>query len=195
MNISLSELRKNASIKGVILGIALTVLSVFSYYFIVSIAASFWTISFGPFLFSAVIPIAIASVFCTDLRKKAGGFWTFKQAATGIFVMFLVSYAVKFVTYDLLFTKVIEPNSVEKVRTVMMDATTKMLEKSGADQDKIDEQMAKMEKGFKDQEEKSAVSVITGIAISLIFIFVIALIFAAIFKKYPPPVQISDATV
>ncbi|RZL20057.1 MAG: hypothetical protein EOO96_25445 [Pedobacter sp.] len=41
-----------------------------------------------------VIGISLAVFFCIDLRKKAGGYWTFGEALFKIFVMFLLSMAI-----------------------------------------------------------------------------------------------------
>jgi hypothetical protein len=186
MKITDAELRKKGAISGLLLGVILMVLSIVSYYFITSMASSIWMISIGPIIFSVILPIVVAAAFCSDLRKKSGGFWTFKQAVTGIFMMFLLGYVVNYIGYNLLFTKVIEPHAVEKTQTAVINATTSMMEKQGVDQDKIDQQTAKMQKQFEVQTDMSPVKVITSIAISLIFMFVLALIFAAIYKKDPP---------
>jgi len=186
MTISDNDIRKKGAMTGIPLGLILMVLNIFSFYFITSIATSFWMISFGPIIFSVLIPLVIAGIFCSDLRKKLGGYWTFKQATTAIFMMMFVSYAITYLGANILFGKVIEPHMVEKTQTAVIGATTQMMEKQGVDQEKIDEQTEKMQKQFAMQTDTSPVKVLTGIAVSLIFIFVLALIFAAIFKKDPP---------
>jgi hypothetical protein len=186
MTISDNDIRKKGAITGIPLGLILMVLNIFSFYFITTIATSFWMISFGPIIFSVLIPLVIAGIFCSDLRKKLGGYWTFKQATTAIFMMMFVSYAITYLGANILFGKVIEPHMVEKTQTAVIGATTQMMEKQGVDQEKIDEQTEKMQKQFAIQTDASPVKVLTGIAVSLIFIFVLALIFAAIFKKDPP---------
>jgi hypothetical protein len=186
MTISDNDIRKKGAMTGIPLGLILMVLNIFSFYFITTIATSFWMISFGPIIFSVLIPLVIAGIFCSDLRKKLGGYWTFKQATTAIFMMMFVSYAITYLGANILFGKVIEPHMVEKTQTAVIGATTQMMEKQGVDQEKIDEQTEKMQKQFAIQTDASPVKVLTGIAVSLIFIFVLALIFAAIFKKDPP---------
>jgi hypothetical protein len=186
MTISDTEIRKKGAMSGIPLGVILMVLNIFSFYFITSIATSFWMISFGPIIFSVLLPLVVAGVYCSDLRKKIGGYWTFKQATTAIFMMMFVSYAITYLGANILFGKIIEPHMVEKTQTAVIGATTQMMEKQGVDQEKIDEQTEKMQKQFALQTDTSPVKVLTGIAVSLIFIFVLALIFAAIFKKDPP---------
>lgn len=186
MKVSEQELRKKAAGIGLLLGLVVMVLSIFSFYFMTSIATSFWLVSFSPLIFSIAIPLIITILFSIDLRKKIGGYWNFKQAVTGFFVMFAICYAVNYVGVNLLFAKVIEPQMVEKTQEAVKNATGQMLEKQGADQEKIDEAQEKIQKKFDEQKENSPTKVITGFGISLIFIFVISLIFAAIFKKEPP---------
>jgi len=186
MTISDNDIRKKGALTGIPLGLILMVLNIFSFYFITTIATSFWMISFGPIIFSVLVPLVIAGIFCSDLRKKLGGYWTFKQATTAIFMMMFVSYAITYLGANILFGKIIEPHMVEKTQTAVIGATTQMMEKQGVDQAKIDDQTEKMQKQFEMQTDASPVKVLTGIAVSLIFIFVLALIFAAIFKKDPP---------
>jgi len=186
MTVSDNEIRKKSATSGLLLGVILMVLSIFSFYFITSIANSFWMITFGPIIFSVLIPLVVTGIFGSDLRKKIGGFWTFKQATTAMFVMMLVSYAITYVGANVIFGKLIEPQMVEKTQAAVTNATTQMMEKQGVDQEKIDEQTEKMQKQFASQSNSSPVNVLRGIAIALILIFVLALIYAAILKKDPP---------
>ncbi len=75
---------------------------------------------------------------------------------------------------------------IEKTQEAVKNATGQMLEKQGAEQEKIDEAQENIQKKFDEQKENSPTKVITGFGISLIFIFVVSLVFAAIFKKDPP---------
>jgi len=185
-------IKKNALNSGLVLGGVSLVLGIFSFYFITSMTSSFWMIIFGPLIFAIIMPIIIAIFMAKDLRKKIGGFWNFKQAVTGIFIMFLVSAALSRVLNDYVFAKLIEPDMVQKMETAMVNATTSMMEKSGADQEKIDAQTVKVEKGFEDQKNLTIAKALRSIAISIILIFVVALIFGAIFKKEPPLFEVID---
>jgi hypothetical protein len=179
------QIRKNALTNGLMLGLITLVLGIFSFYFITGMTTSFAMIIGGPIIFSIIIPIVIVILFCIDMRKKIGGYWTFKQAVTGIFIMFLAAYVIQMVGRDFVFAKFIEPNMIEKTQDAMTKATTAMLEKSGTDQATIDSKVADMQKQFDAQKDVSVAKTIEGIGISLILMFVVALIFAAIFKKDP----------
>lgn len=178
-------IKKNGATTGLILGAISLVLGILNFYYMTAIATSFWAMILGPIVISMIIPLVLAILFSKDLRKKIGGFWNFKQATTGLFIMFFVSYLVSFAG-NLVFTKVVEPNSIDKLKTAMVTATTNMMEKSGASQEKIDESIARTEKSFDDQKDQSAGKIFKGVAIAVIVCFVFALIFAAFLKKEAP---------
>ncbi|GAA4315059.1 hypothetical protein GCM10023149_11500 [Mucilaginibacter gynuensis] len=180
------SIRKAAIPSGVLLGVILLVLGIFSFYFVVSIASSFWLIVSGPLLFGILVPLVIAVFFVLDLRKKIGGFWTLKQATSGIFILFIVGNIVSTIGRDLLFAKVIEPQMVEKMQNTMVNATTKFMEDQNVEQAEIDKKIAEVEKGFDAQKDAGVAKYIQGVVISIIMTFVLALIFAAIFKREPP---------
>jgi hypothetical protein len=192
MKVTDQELRKKAAGTGVLLGLVVMVLSIFSFYFITGIATSFWMVSFGPLIFSVTLPIIVAVLFCIDLRKKIGGFWNFKQAVSGFFVMFLVCYAINYVGTNLLFAKVIEPHMVEKTQDAVIKASEQMMEKQGIDQAQIDDRLESVKKKFEEQRENTPAKIASNFGISLIFIFVISMIFAAILKKEAPLFTASD---
>jgi hypothetical protein len=139
-----------------------------------------------PILLSFVIPITLVIALCFDLRKKIGGYWNLRQATTGIFIMFFTAYVIQYVGKDLIFAKLIEPHMVEKTEEAMIAATTTMMEKAGTEQTQIDEQEAKIRKEFDDQKTMTVGKVISGIAIAIVLMFVLALVFGAMFKKEPP---------
>ncbi|NCD70085.1 DUF4199 domain-containing protein [Mucilaginibacter agri] len=186
MTISDKDIRKKAAMSGLLLGVIVIVMTIFSFYYVTTMASSPYMVSFGPLIFSVTIPIVVAVFFAIDLRKKIGGYWNFKQAVTGFFVMFLVSYAVNYVGTNLLFAKVIEPQMVEKTQEAVKNASAKIMEEKNVDQEKIDEQMEKIQKQFDEQKEDTPTKVIAHFGISIIMIFVVAMIFAAIFKKEQP---------
>ncbi|MDB4902331.1 MAG: hypothetical protein JWQ63_1612 [Mucilaginibacter sp.] len=178
--------RKQSFQYGLILGAILLVLGIFSFYFIIGMTSSFWMVIFAPFIFSIIIPIILVIFFSLDIRKKIGGYWSFKQATTGIFIMFFMAYVVQFIGRDLIFAKLIEPQMVQKTQEAVMNATTAMLEKTGADQAQIDDKKASIQKQFDLQTNITVGKVIQSIAITIILIFVLALIFGAIVKKDTP---------
>ena len=189
------KLRVTGITFGLLLGLALTILSILSFYIMISIS-SVILISSVPFIFSVLLPIVLVVILCFNFRRRISGFWTFKQAATGIFIMFLTAFVVQFVLRDQVFAKVIEPNMVQKTQTAMTNAVSKFLHESKASQDDIDKKMDDIQKQFDSQKEVTIGKQIQGVCFSIIFMFVLALIFAAFFKKevhtYNPGVGITN---
>ncbi len=131
-----------------------------------------------------LIGIALASYFCVDLRKKAGGFWVFKEALSNIFIMFIVQALAVFF-FTVLFAKV-EPSYIPKMKSVLTKTTTEVLEKTGMDQEKIDEMTEKNDEIFDKQLNPGIKEILITVGTSVVMYFIGALIFAAIFKKDPP---------
>ena len=180
------KIKINGVKSGVLLGLIITALSISSYYFITSIIKSAVLFVAGPIIFSIFIPIFCVVFFCFNARKSIGGYWTFKQATTGIFTMFLIAYLVQFIGKSIIFDKFIEPNGIQKTQTAAINAKAAILKQRGNDQAAIDKDIAEMKKEFGQQQNTSIGSVIQGIVISILFMFLLALIFGSLFKREPP---------
>ena len=172
--------------KGLFFGAILTALSIISYYFIISITNSPIAFIAAPIVFSVFIPIFCVVMICFNLRKQIGGYWTFKQATTGIFVLLLTAYLLQLVTKDLIFDRFIEPNSAQKIQTVALNTKYQIMKQRGEKQQVIDKSMADLRTEFNAQKNLTIGSAIQGIVFSIIFIFLLALIFGSLFKKDPP---------
>jgi hypothetical protein len=186
-------IRKKALEKGLVLGVILLVAGIFSYYFITGMTDNMWLITFGPIVISVIIPLVVAIFLIIGLRREIGGFWVFKQAVTGIFIMFFVANLLSFIGRDLLFAKVIEPNMVENMQTAMVNSVSGMLEQSGQEQDQIDKKIEEINQQFEKQKNPTIGSIIQSQLIAIIFLFVMALIFGAIFKRDPIRNGLEDA--
>ncbi|MDB5091242.1 MAG: hypothetical protein JWR09_5236 [Mucilaginibacter sp.] len=186
MNDIEQKIKINGVKSGLLLGLIITGLSILSYYFITSISKSPVLFVAGPIVFSVFIPIFCVVFFCFNARKNIGGYWTFKQATTGIFTMFLVAYLVQFIGKSIVFDKFVEPNSIQKTQTAAINAKADILKQRGNNQAAIDKDIAEMKKDFAQQQNTSVGSTIQGIIISILFIFLLALIFGSLFKKDPP---------
>ncbi|MGF7040749.1 DUF4199 domain-containing protein [Mucilaginibacter lappiensis] len=180
------QIRKKAIPNGVVLGVALSIFSICSFYFMISMGASVVLMTSAPVFFSLILPLAAAALLCFNLRKRIGGYWSFKQAATGIFVMFIVAFVVQFLLRDLLFAKVIEPNMMQKTETAMVNSVSTYLHNTKVSQENIDKKIADIKKEFDTQKDLSIGKQIQGLGFNIIFMFVFAVIFAAMFKKERP---------
>jgi hypothetical protein len=178
------ELRTNAIIKGVILGVVLLASSIFSYYLITALTKTSWLIITGPYFFSILVPIILTAFFCVDMRKNQGGYWGFKQSVTAIFIMFMVCYGILAIGRDLVFAKLVEPDMAQKIQAVMINVRAEQLKIGGASQMEINNQLTELKKEF--VSTPGVFSIVQDYVTNIIFLFAIAVVFAAIFKKEPP---------
>ena len=180
MELSLENLNKAASTNGVIIGILSTVIGVVTYYVFPSLLGS---MSFG--IGTLVVSLLIYIFFTLDLRKKIGGFWTFKEALKGIFLMSFIAGLV-YSLANVVFYKFIEPGAFEKIAGFMESGMSQTFENMGMEQEKIDEAVAKQIEGIKAQYDPTFAQFFKNLGIAVIIQFVMSLIFAAIFKKEAP---------
>jgi len=180
------QIKVNGIKTGVFLGLIITALSIFSYYFITSVSNSPALFVAGPIIFSIFIPIFLVVFFSFNQRKRIGGFWTFKQATTGIFIMLLTAYFIQLVGKDLIFDKLIEPNNVVNTQKVALAAKAQIMKQRGAKQADIDKSLNDLKEEFSRQRNMTIAGTAQGIVFSTLFAFVFAIIFASLFKKDPP---------
>lgn len=181
---TLENLKPEAAKNGIGLGLISLVLGVISSYVLVNVS-SVMAIYLIPMLIGLLLPLVISIFFCIDLRKKVGGFWNLRQATSGIFIMFLISYVIS-TAGTLIFTKFIEPDMKTSIQSRMIDATSEALKQQGMDQDEIDKKIEEINAGFEKQANGTVMQNIQGHVIGIILIFVFALLFGAIFKKEKP---------
>lgn len=179
------RIKINGVKSGIILGVIITALGIISFYFITATPSAVMFVA-GPIIFAVFLPIFVVTFLCFKGRKDVGGYWTFKQATTGIFIMFLVAYALQYIGKGIIFDKFVEPNNAAKVETAAVNAKTANLKERGNDQKSIDKAIEELKKDFV-QPTPTIGSTIQGIIISVILIFVLAIIFGALFKRDQPP--------
>jgi len=131
------------------------------------------------------IAIGLAVYFTLDIRKKIGGYWTFREALGNIFLMFIVQVVVVTLATTV-FAKWIEPTYADTVREITLNATTRMAESISSDQEVIDKIIADAEESIEKQVNPGLMDLVKGLSIAAILYFIGALIFAAIFKRNPP---------
>jgi len=174
------NLKQEALKNGAIWGIINIVLFVVVWYGMPSLMSSF---SFTGI--SIVIGIVLASFFCIDLRKKAGGYWSFSQALWPIVGMFLMNMTLVFL-FTQLFAKVIDPTYPVKMKEMSMESSEKMFNSMGMDEATTQEALAKTEERLDSQFNPTFSQGVVSYGIAAVIYFVLALIFAAIFKKNNP---------
>ncbi|RZK09591.1 MAG: DUF4199 domain-containing protein, partial [Flavobacterium sp.] len=123
------EIKQAALPKGLILGGVSLLLTVFSFYFTTAITTTDVMVVLSPLIFLIIVPIIITVFFILKIRKKIGGYWTFRQATSGVFIIFLLSYVINTIGSGVIFEKLIEPDMAQKTKNVMVPAFTSILNK------------------------------------------------------------------
>ncbi|MEJ7691817.1 DUF4199 domain-containing protein [Daejeonella sp.] len=180
MELSLENLNKAAANNGLIIGILSAILGIVIFYIAPSLFGSMW-FSIGNLVFFLVLYI----FFTIDLRKKIGGYWNFKQAFTGIFIMaFVAGLLLTVVNY--LFYQFVEPDGFAKISGFIEQGATKTFESMGMDEDQIEKAVSEQLKSMKKQFDPTPMDMLTNFGIGLVVEVIMSLIFAAIFKKEAP---------
>lgn len=120
------------------------------------------------------------------MRRRIGGYWDFKQAVTGAFIMFLISYAILAIGRDVVFTRMVEPDMVSKTEAVMLNARSESLKAQGASQKEISSQMTELKKELELQKDQGFFNIVYGYLANVILLFVLALVVGSILKKPAP---------
>jgi hypothetical protein len=178
-----SELKKYSFRNGLLLGLILLSFNIISFYLITTIVKSPIGVIGVPYLFSIILPIPFATLFCYKLRASIGRLWDFRIATSGIFIMFLTSYLVIFAGRDLVFARLIEPHMDTKIENALLAATPIALKKSGATDKQIADKQKEIRDQFATQDNITVGKEIQSLIISVIFIFIVALVFGALFKN------------
>ncbi|MEH6306015.1 DUF4199 domain-containing protein [Olivibacter sp. CPCC 100613] len=182
-----SLLRKEGAKLGIGLGILMIVLTIIPMYYYAS-SSSFWMVIIGPVITGFFLPLVLAILFTFRLRRKIGGYWSFRQAVIGVFFMLLVASVISSIS-GFVFEKYVEPDMRERYMRNIANNSIEYMEKSGADAEQIDAQLEKIDEQIEKAGEVNVVNSLRGLLISIIVVFVIALIFGALFKKERPIFQ------
>ena len=177
----METLNKQAINNGIIIGIIGIAIQLLTYYAAPNLLGATW---FG--IATSIILLAIYIAFTLDLRKKIGGFWSFKDALKGIFIMSLVANVGSSI-FNYLFYKFIETGAYDKIAPSVEAQAIANLEKFGiTDQDAIDKGVEQALAQIKSVYQPDLKSFLITLGTVILVGFIMSLIFAAIFKKNPP---------
>lgn len=136
--------------------------------------------SFGAGAALIVVRAVLLAMSPVQVRKKAGGFISFKDAFTSVIITALVS-AVPYLLLAFLLFKVIDPEAAVQMKELTIQATADSMNNWGADQTMIDESIKQIEA----TDQYSLGSLLKGLLTSVIVAALYGLIVAAIVKKKP----------
>lgn len=182
-NFSAEAVRKDGIRLGLFLGVLSLVINIVSFYVLAN-STNFKTASLATGGLGIVLIIGLSAYFAVVLRRSAGGFWTFSEALKGIFTMLAV--AVILSTVGTTVFNLVKPELQQIIFDKTINFTIETMESVGADDDRIDKQVADLEKTRDDAQNFSIGQTLKGLGVSLIMYFVFALILAAILKREKP---------
>lgn len=140
-----------------------------------------------------VIGILLAVFFCIDMRKKAGGYWTFGEALWNIFAMFLMSMALVYI-FTIAFGKFIDTSYPETMKEMVLSKTESTYKSLGMSEEASQLALEQVSSSLDKQFNPTFSQAVMGFGISAIAYFIGALIFALIFKKSnPDPFGLANA--
>lgn len=176
-----SEVSKALALKyGLIWSAINIVIFLFVYYGFPQVLGS-WKQSVVQF----IVGVGLAIYFTLEIRKEIGGFWTFREAISSIFILFIIPSIVLFL-FSIAFGKWIEPGYYDKISEATLNSTTELMERITSDQDLIDQTIADTEAALEKQLNPGFGDIIKSIGFSVLVYFIISLIWAAIFKRDKP---------
>ncbi|WP_379092846.1 DUF4199 domain-containing protein [Pedobacter sp. UC225_65] len=174
------NLRTEALKNGAIWGAINLVIFLVTWYLMPSLMSSYVYV-----VITVVIGITLAVFFCIDLRKKAGGYWSFGEALWPIFAMFLTAMAIVYICTNL-FGKFIDPTYPVKMKELSMEKMESMYKSMGMAEDDMNKAIQAASESLDKQFTPTFSQAVIGFGIAAIFYFIFALIFALIFKKSNP---------
>jgi len=180
MELSLENLNKSAVNNGLIIGVLSAILGIVIYYIAPALFGSMW-FAVGNLIFL----LAVYILFTIDLRKKIGGYWSFRQALKGIFLMSFIAGMFLTAT-NYVFYKFIEPDAFTNISEYIEEAATKTFESMGMDPDQIETAVSEQLKSMKKQFDPTPMELLQNIGLVILIEFIMSLIFAAIFKNEAP---------
>jgi hypothetical protein len=181
-----AAIKKQGLIKGVVLGFIVLALDIFTFYFVTALTKSPVGILFGSGLFKVILPLAFSVVFILQIRENIGGYWSLRQAVTGAFIMFISCYFILIVGREFIFTQFVEPQMAQKTEQAMENAERIHYKESGIPQAQINTEIAKKHDAFVTSNKVTFGDVVGFYAIMVIEMFILSLVFGALFKKGKP---------
>jgi len=183
-------LQKKGALLGCLFGVLMIVLTILPMYYFIS-SHSFWMVLIGSVVTMFMLPLICAVFFAFRLRSNIGGYWDFREAVTGIFVMLLVANTISSVA-NFVFENHIEPGITERYFRNMQNNTINYMERVGATDEEIDTRIAEIDAQIEKKNNATVMTVLGGFFVSVIIVFVVALALGAILKREKPIFNVID---
>lgn len=160
---------------GIILGVLACILTTVQHMFLIDSYGLYMTV----WILSFVLSLVFYCVAGVQQRKAMGGYITFKEAFSAIFVVILISSVISSI-YAFIYFKYIDPDVMDKLK----ETTLTFMENVGAPAESIDDAAIEFDERLEDSKKPGPMllSYFKGLIIYSIFGFICA----AIVKKKKP---------
>lgn len=186
------KIKKNGALCGIALGVFILLLNLFSIYFTVFIASSLLVIAIiGPLFITYILPFIAGILICNYLRKKIGGYWSFRQATTGFFVLFFLAFWIS-TGGKILYLEKINPEMKNKIANAFIKANVDYMQSQHKSRVEINKRNAEIISNSERTNQMSFGGLIQGFLLTILIIFIVSLIFAAFYKNERPLLASSD---
>ena len=190
MKLGQRQMQKKAALSGLVFGVISLVIGIAALY-VIADTNSMAVVIGSPIVLSFILPIILAVYFCLNLRKQVGGYWSFREATSGIFVLFISAYLV-YSAGNYVFAKAVDPNINKAVKENIVNVTERFASEQDIPTEQIDEKIEEMRDQLAEEHTQTAGKIFQSVVFAIIIIFVGSLIFAPIFKKDPPVFAVTD---
>ena len=176
--------KKKSIIYGVVLGLISFILGLIVL-FVVKDLNSFWGVMSMSFIVNTGIFVVISALFSFSLRKANGGYWSFSIALKSIFMMLAISTIISTIGTQV-YVNFVNPTLQETVVKHTINVTIEYMEKNNVPDEVIDSKIAELEKQVDAIGKITLGQIFKGLAITLLFQFVFALLLSALSKREKP---------
>ncbi|MDF2478400.1 MAG: hypothetical protein K0S24_3883 [Sphingobacterium sp.] len=173
--------KKKSVIYGIILGVISFILGLIVL-FVVKDLNSFWGVMSMSFVVNTGIFVIISALFSFSLRKANGGYWSFSIALKSIFMMLAISTIISTIGTQI-YVNFVNPSLQEQVVKHTINVTIEYMEKNNVPDEVIDSKIAELEKQVDAIGKITLGQIFKGLAITLLFQFVFALLLSALSKR------------
>ncbi|WP_293944879.1 MULTISPECIES: DUF4199 domain-containing protein [unclassified Sphingobacterium] len=173
--------KKKSIIYGIVLGVISFILGLIVL-FVVKDLNSFWGVMSMSFVVNTGIFVIISALFSFSLRKANGGYWSFSIALKSIFMMLAISTIISTIGTQV-YVNFVNPSLQEQVVKHTINVTIEYMEKNNVPDEVIDSKIAELEKQVDAIGKITLGQIFKGLAITLLFQFVFALLLSALSKR------------
>lgn len=161
---------------GLLMGLSLTLITVFIYAFNLSLFTSLWIM-----LLNFIIILGFGVFSAASAKKIIGEFPTFKEIFTSYTITITIGLLISTIIGIFIFN-IIDPGAAETVKELSLEESEKLMRRFGAPESEIEKALIEAEKN----EPFSLVSQIKNYFGFLAFMLVIGLLVSLIFRKKNP---------